>query len=157
MQRNAFHVQKHLLKMIEHDRQVVELADTFLRWFLLVVPFDGLSMLLQKYIASNERTWPLFSINVVGNLINAISNALLLYKFDFGIRAVPISLTLAYATNCLCAIVYIRFSSIYKETWYPFSRAIFDEWNIYLKLSIPGIFMIMSVSLIYLSNTPPSL
>jgi Na+-driven multidrug efflux pump len=100
-------------------------------------------MLFQKYIASNEKTWPLFIINVIGNIVNAILNYLFLYKFHMGIRSVPISMTISYAIIALCAFFYIRFSSIYKETWHPINRACLTEWDVYLKLSVPGVLMVM--------------
>ena len=100
-------------------------------------------MLLQKYIASNERTWPLLIINLIGNSVNGLSNYFLLYKFHMNIRSVPISITISYGIIALCAFIYIRFSSIYTETWHPINRECLNEWNIYLKLSIPGILMVM--------------
>ncbi|CAF0930976.1 unnamed protein product [Rotaria sp. Silwood1] len=135
---------KYVLRLVEHDQQVVRLADAFLRSFVVAVPFDGLSMLLQKYIASNEKTWPLLVINLIGNGVNGLLNYLFLYKFHLGIHAVPISITISYGIITLCAFLYIRFSSIYNETWYPINGACLNEWTIYLKLSMPGILMIMT-------------
>ena len=119
------------------------LTDEFLRSFLIVVPCDGLSMLLQKYIASNEKTVPLLVINFIGNLVNLVLNYLFLYHFDLGIRSIPMAMAIAYASNSVCAMIYIRLSSIYKKTWHPVNRACLQEWDAYLKLSIPGIIMIM--------------
>jgi Na+-driven multidrug efflux pump len=100
-------------------------------------------MLLQKYIASNEKTWALLIINLIGNSVNILLNYVFLYKLHLGIRSVPISTAIAYVIIVLCAILYIRFSSIYTETWHPINRACLDEWNIYLKLSVPGVLMVM--------------
>ncbi|CAF3525731.1 unnamed protein product [Rotaria socialis] len=135
---------KYVLRYIEHDQRVVRLADKVLRLFLFTVPLDGLSMLLQKYIASNEKTWPLLIINLIGNAVNVLSNYLCLYEFNMNTRSLPISITISYVAIVLCASFYIRFSSIYKDTWHPISRSCLNEWNIYLKLSVPGIFMIMT-------------
>jgi MATE family multidrug resistance protein len=100
-------------------------------------------MLFQKYIASNEKTWPLLIINLIGNIVNALLNYIFLYKLRMGIRSLPIAITISYATIALCALLYIRFSSIYTETWHPITRACLDEWNIYLRLSVPGVLMVM--------------
>jgi MATE family multidrug resistance protein len=100
-------------------------------------------MLLQKYIASNEKTWPLLIINLIGNGVNAFLNYFFLYKLHLGIRFVPISIAISYGIIVLCAFLYIRFSSIYKETWHPINRACLDEWNVYLRLSVPGVLMVM--------------
>jgi MATE family multidrug resistance protein len=100
-------------------------------------------MLFQKYIASNEKTWPLLIINSIGNSVNVLLNYLFLYKFHLGIRSVPFSITISYATIAICAFLYIRFSSIYKETWHPINRACLEEWDVYLRLSVPGVLMVM--------------
>lgn len=134
---------KFVLKHVEHDQEVVRLADTVSRSFILVVPFDGLSLLLQKYIASNEKTWPILIFNIISNIVNAFLTYIFLYKFHFGIRSVPIAIAISYIVIVLCAILYIRFSSIYQETWHPINRACLDEWNVYLRLSAPGVLMIM--------------
>lgn len=131
------------MKLIEPDQHVVILADQFLRWLILIVPFDGLSMLLQKYIASNEKTMPLLIINGLGNCINAALNYLFLYQFDLGIRSLPLAMTISYAFNSILALIYIRLSTIYKETWHPINRACLQEWDVYLKLSAPGVLMVM--------------
>jgi len=135
---------KFALKWIEHDRQVVQLTDLCLRLLLPAVVFDGISMLLQKYIASNEKTFPLLIINLIGNGTNILLNYLFLYQFHWDIRSLPISMTISYSVNCLCAVIYIRFSSIFTETWHPIDRNCLSEWNVYLKLSIPGVLMIMT-------------
>jgi Na+-driven multidrug efflux pump len=100
-------------------------------------------MLLQKYIASNEKTWPLLVINLLSNCVNVILLYLFLYKLHLGIRFVPISITISYGIIVLCTFLYIRFSSIYKETWHPINRECLNEWNIYLRLSVPGVLMVM--------------
>jgi Na+-driven multidrug efflux pump len=100
-------------------------------------------MLLQKYIASNEKTWSLLIMNLIGNIVNCSLNYLFLYKLHLGVRSMPISITISYAIIVLCAVLYIRFSSIYHQTWHPINRACLDEWNVYLRLSVPGVLMIM--------------
>jgi Na+-driven multidrug efflux pump len=100
-------------------------------------------MLLQKYIASNEKTWPLLIINLIGNIVNLGLNYIFLYKLRLGVRSVPVSIAISLVIIVLCAFLYIRFSSIYHETWHPINRACLDEWNVYLRLSVPGVLMIM--------------
>jgi Na+-driven multidrug efflux pump len=100
-------------------------------------------MLLQKYIASNEKTWPLLIINLIGNIVNIGLNYLFLFKLHLGVRSMPISMAISYTIIVLCAFLYIRFSSIYRETWHPISRACLDEWDVYLRLSAPGVLMVM--------------
>lgn len=135
---------KYLLNIIEHDRHVVVLASEFLKLFFFVLPCDALAILLLKYIATNEKTWALLIINIIGNVINALFHYVCLFKLGLGIRSAPISLALSYLIIALCAMIYIRFSSIYRETWYPISKDCLKEWDIYLRLSLPGVCMILT-------------
>jgi len=135
---------KYLLNVIEHDHNIVVLASQFLKIFVVVLPFDALAILLLKYIAANEKTWPLLIINIIGNGVNALSHYICLFKLDLGIRSSPISIALSYFIIAICSIIYIRLSSIYKDTWHPITKACLQEWNIYLRLSTPGVFMILT-------------
>ncbi|CAM4815453.1 unnamed protein product [Rotaria magnacalcarata] len=135
---------KYLLNVIEHDREVVVLASQFLKVFVIVLPFDALAILLLKYIAANEKTWPLLIITLIGNGVNALSHYVCLFKLGLGIYSAPISIALSYFVITLCAMVYIRLSSIYRDTWHPITKACLQEWNIYLRLSAPGVCMILT-------------
>ncbi|CAF1205962.1 unnamed protein product, partial [Didymodactylos carnosus] len=113
---------------------------------LLPQCFEGISLLLQKYICTNGITYPLVIINLIGNGINALLHYILIYIVHLGIRAPPIAITIAYICMIICEILFIRFSSIYKETWQPLNRDCLREWSTYLRLSAPGILATMSES-----------
>jgi MATE family multidrug resistance protein len=131
------------LKWIEKDTYILGVADKFLQTYLLVVPFDGLSLILRMYIASTGRIRILVYMNIIGNVVNILSHYICLYHLHMGIRASPISITLAYISLVITALIYIRFSSMYEETWHPVTRACLQEWNVYLKLALPGVVSMM--------------
>lgn len=107
--------------------------------YLPLAPLDGISLLLRYYIATTGKTLPLIMINVLGNLVNAITHFVGLYVIKMGIYTAPLSIALAYVAIVAGAAIYIRISSSYKETWHPVTSACLEEWSIYLKLAIPGI------------------
>jgi MATE family multidrug resistance protein len=131
------------LKWIEEDTYILAVADKFLKTYLLVVPFDGLSLILRMYIATTDRIRILLYMNIIGNVVNILSHYICLYYLQIGIRAAPISITLAYVSLVITGILYIRFSSMYEETWHPITRACLQEWNVYLKLALPGVVSMM--------------
>jgi len=110
------------LQWIEHDENVVRLTSIYMRCFIFAVPFISLSGLLRMYIGTTGRMLPIICTCIVVNIINAISHYVCLYQLNIGIRAAPISITIAYVFVVLCYIVYIRFSSLYNETWQPITR-----------------------------------
>ncbi len=127
------------MKWIEKDAYILEVAEKFLQAYLLVVPFDGLSLILRMYIASTGRIRILVYMNIIGNVVNILSHYICLYYLQMGIYAAPISITLAYVSLVITALIYIRFSSMYEETWRPVTRACLQEWNVYLKFALPGV------------------
>ncbi len=82
-------------------------------------------------------------MNIIGNVVNILSHCICLYYLHMGIRAAPISITLAYVSIVITGILYTRFSSMYEETWHPVTRACLQEWNVYLKLALPGVVSMM--------------
>ncbi len=138
-----FYSQKHVLKWIQHDDSVIALTNISLQSYVALVPLDALALLLRTYIASSGRNLPLLVINGLGNVVNIISHYICLYIIHMGIYAAPVSITLAYATIVLSAMIYIRTSSLYEETWHPITRACLQEWNVYLKLAFSGLISVM--------------
>jgi Na+-driven multidrug efflux pump len=100
-------------------------------------------LLLRIYVASTGRVIPIFIVHIIGNIFNFISHYICIYQLNLGIRAAPISITIAYTAIVLCYVVYIRFSSLYADTWHPITRACLQEWNIYLQYALPGVVVMM--------------
>ena len=95
------------------------------------------------YILTTGKQLPIIISNIFANIISAIAHYICLYKLNLGIRSAPISITIAYAFIVLCYILYIRFSSLHKETWQPITRACLEDWHIYLKYAMPGIVIVV--------------
>lgn len=129
--------------MIEHDQDIVHHANIYLQYFTLATPFLSMSITLRMFILTTGRKLPIVLSNIIANMINAFAHYIFLYKFNLGIRAAPLSITIAYVFIVLCYILYIRFSSLYDETWQPISRPCLEDWHIYLKYAIPGIIIVV--------------
>ena len=132
-----------MLKWIEPDQHVVALTNTYLQFYLAIPPLEALTFLLRLYIVTSGRTQSILFIFAFGNVVNILSHYICLYHLHMDIRAAPISMTLAYTAIVLCSIVYIRTSPIYEETWHPVTYACLQEWDVYLKLAVPGVMSIM--------------
>ena len=131
------------MKWIQPDPNVFAITDKVLQLYLLAVPFNALQLMLGIYIATTGRTREFIYPNIVGNVVNVLSHYICIYHLHLGFRAAPVSITIANISIVITATLFIRFSSIYEETWHPFSRACLQEWSIYLKLAIPGIMVTM--------------
>jgi len=121
----------------------VKYVNQFTQIFIFVAPLDGISSILRMYIATAGKTSALIYIHLIGNGVNILAHYICLYQLNMGVRGAAVSLIIAFASLVILSILYIRFSSVYKETWYPITRACLQEWDIYLKLGIPGVALMM--------------
>lgn len=119
------------------------MVEPIVKIYLFLAPFDGLALLLRSYITSNGKLTPVLFINGLGNLINIIAHCVCVYGLKIGTYSPPVCLILAHIGIDITAILYIRMSSLYKETWHCIDRSCLEEWTAYAKLAIPGVFTTM--------------
>ncbi|CAF4160751.1 unnamed protein product [Adineta steineri] len=125
--------------LLNMNQDTVTLIDNILRCYLLLVPLDAVALLLRSYITSSGRIFPTVVIYLIGNVVNIISHYICLYHTNINIYTSPLSIILSYLTIVIGVIIYIRMSFFYEETWHPITHACLQEWNIYLKLALPGV------------------
>ncbi|CAF0928092.1 unnamed protein product [Adineta steineri] len=130
---------KYILSLFMKNQHTITLTDNILRCYLFLVPLDALALLLRSYITSSGRIFPTVVIYLIGNIVNIISHYICLYHTDINIYSSPLSIILSYLTIVISIIIYIRISFFYEETWHPITHACLQEWNIYLKLALPGV------------------
>ena len=82
-------------------------------------------------------------MNIIGNAVNIVLHYILLHHLHFDVRAAPISITCAYASIVITAIIYMRISRIYEETWHPITYACLQDWTMFLKLALPGVLSVV--------------
>ncbi|CAF3817083.1 unnamed protein product [Rotaria sp. Silwood1] len=140
---------QYLTRFIKNDEQYIQLINEYLTFAIVTVPFEAFSILVQKFTVNHGITSPLLVVNTIGNIVNIIAHYILLHIFNLGVRAPPIAFSCAYLSMALSCIIYIRWSSIAKETWHSPTRDCLQEWNMYLKLGIPGIIINFIQSLVY--------
>jgi MATE family multidrug resistance protein len=140
---------QYLTGFIERNKQVARLINEYLSWSIIMVPFEAFSILAQKFTINHGVTWLLLAVNIIGNIVNIIAHYLLLYIFHFGVRSPPIAFSCAYLSMALLCIVYLRLSSIAKDTWHPWTRECLQGWTMYLKLGLSGVIVIFTETVVY--------
>ncbi|VDP36107.1 unnamed protein product [Schistosoma curassoni] len=81
-------------------------------------------------------------IMIFVNGINALMHYILIYIMNMDVRASPISQATAYFFQVICFIVYIIFIGHSKDTNFKFTREIWEDWNTWFRLAIPGLIMV---------------
>ncbi|XP_071175723.1 multidrug and toxin extrusion protein 1-like isoform X2 [Mytilus edulis] len=81
-------------------------------------------------------------LQLIANVFNIVYHLILVTGLDLGLRGAAVAVVCTYWTEVLLYLMFIRFSKIYENSWTGFSKEAFLDWNTFLKLAIPGIFMI---------------
>ncbi|CAH8495358.1 unnamed protein product [Schistosoma turkestanicum] len=81
-------------------------------------------------------------IMIFVNGINAFMHYLLIYILNMDVSASPISQATAYCFEVICFIGYIRFMGHSKDFNFKITKEIWEEWNIWFRLAIPGLIMV---------------
>lgn len=74
---------------------------------------------------------------------NILAHYICIYPLNMGVRGAAIALIITFASLVILSILYIRFSSTYKDTWHPITRACLQERGAYLKLGLTGVCLMM--------------
>ena len=130
-----------ILSLLGQDEEVVELAALFIRisWFQLI-PY-GILGVLRKYLQNQNIVTPMIWTGVLSVVVSTISIAVMLLVLDWGFAAVPLNLVFTNILSCILLIAYIIFYKLWKVTYSPFTLNTLHGMGTYMKLAIPGMFM----------------
>ncbi|CAF1419154.1 unnamed protein product [Adineta ricciae] len=140
---------QYFTRFIGKDQQSIQLINRYLLFSIIMVPFEAFSILMQKFVINHGVTWPLLAINSIGNVVNVVAHCLLLFVFKFGVAAPPIAFAFAYLTIGLSCIIYLRLTSLSKETWQSWRRDCLQDWSTYMRLGVPGVIISFLQTLVY--------
>ncbi|CAF1463437.1 unnamed protein product [Didymodactylos carnosus] len=133
----------YLIQYMNISEQVYRLTQQYITIGIFIIPFDGLLVVIQKYIINLGSTWSILIINIIGNMFNLLFHYVFLYVFKFGIRSAPVSLALSYMSMIIMAFGYLKITKLYADSWQPITRNCLKEWLPYLKLAIPGVLILV--------------
>eukprot|EP00056_Hartaetosiga_gracilis_P005452 m.84816 g.84816 ORF g.84816 m.84816 type:complete len:488 (-) comp12171_c0_seq1:285-1748(-) len=98
--------------------------------------------MLQKYLQTQNIVLPVFVIGIIVNVFNVIACEIFISRLQLGLVGTALTQNLVAAFSVLCTVMYIYFSKCYVKTWAGFSKQAFLHWDQFLRLGIPGMFML---------------
>ncbi|KAI5957376.1 hypothetical protein KGF54_000304 [Candida jiufengensis] len=133
------------LGLFVQDRDLVNLAQTFLRWHIVGVPglilFEGLKRFLQSQHIFHAGTYAL-AIAVPLNII--LNWFLVVSEYGLGYIGIPITIAITYWFMSVLMIGYIYFIDGSKCWGGLQLREAFSNWEPMLSLAIPGVITLIS-------------
>nr|XP_034314227.1 multidrug and toxin extrusion protein 1-like isoform X1 [Crassostrea gigas] len=86
--------------------------------------------------------FPSLVIGLMVNIENFILHALFIYVLEFKIRGSAFAVVLSQWTSAILHVVLIVYKGYHTDTWKGWNKACLHGWVTFLKLAVPGTFML---------------
>uniref|UniRef100_A0A667YDA7 Solute carrier family 47 member 3 n=1 Tax=Myripristis murdjan TaxID=586833 RepID=A0A667YDA7_9TELE len=86
--------------------------------------------------------WPQVITGAVVNILNALVNYIFLFVLNLGVVGSAVANCVSQFALALILYVYIIWKGLHKATWGGWSKECLQEWDTYIRLAIPSMFML---------------
>ncbi|CAH8524443.1 unnamed protein product [Schistosoma intercalatum] len=131
-----------LLLLLGQNPLIAKGTGELLLYLIPGLLFSSLGQLFIRFVQTQNHVYAPLVIMIFVNGINALMHYILIYIMNMDVRASPISQATAYFFQVICFIVYIIFIGHSKDTNFKFTREIWEDWNTWFRLAIPGLIMV---------------
>ncbi|NXY16899.1 S47A1 protein, partial [Atrichornis clamosus] len=132
---------EQLMLLIRQDPEVSRLTQRYVMAFVPALPVVFLYNLETRYLQNQMIMWPLVLSGVIGNVVNAAANYVLLYVFHWGITGSAWANTIAQYSQTIFLFLYIIGRKLHVQTWGGWSSECLLEWDSFTSLAIPSMLM----------------
>ncbi|XP_061163205.1 multidrug and toxin extrusion protein 1-like [Saccostrea echinata] len=130
-----------ILQSFGMDSVVSSIAGQYATLFIAGLPGYGLNILLSKFLQVQSIVLPSLLIGIIINVVNAGFHALFINAIGLETRGAALATTLTHWCSALFHILFIICRGYYKTTWKGWSKESLYGWGAFVKLAIPGLFM----------------
>ncbi|KAF3692627.1 Multidrug and toxin extrusion protein 1 [Channa argus] len=115
-----------ILLAVRQEREVARLAQMYVKIFMPALP--GI-------------IWPQVITGFVVNLVNALSNYIVLHILNLGVAGSAVANTISHFSMAGSLYGYIIWKGLHKDTWGGWSKECLRDWGSYIHLAIPSMVM----------------
>ncbi|XP_068601867.1 multidrug and toxin extrusion protein 1-like [Brachionichthys hirsutus] len=130
-----------ILLCLGQDPDVVRIAKLYIIAFLPAVPAMYLHQLQMSYLQNQGVIVPQMFAAAMANIANVVTNYVLIYSLDLGVRGSAAANSLSRIYSCAFIFIVIWWKKLHKPTWAGWSSESLQEWGAFMKLAIPCVFM----------------
>ncbi|XP_039576619.1 multidrug and toxin extrusion protein 1-like [Passer montanus] len=130
-----------LMLLMHQDPDVSRLTQHYVDAFLPALPAVFVYNLETRYLQNQMIMWPLVLSGVIGNIINAAANYVLLFVLHLGVTGSAWANTIAQYSQAIFLFLYIICRKLHVNTWGGWSSECLLEWDSFTSLAIPSMLM----------------
>ena len=137
-----------ILSKLVPDQELALLASSFIRILLLGAPGHALFEVGKRFVQAQGIFNASFVVLIICAPFNVLLTYIFVYQFHWGLSGVAFAVSISKLLMPLILFVYVRFinpSSL--ACWGGFTRQAFCSWTPMIRLSIPGVIMIVGEKL----------
>ncbi|CAL8333299.1 unnamed protein product [Lota lota] len=131
-----------ILLLVRQSPEVASLSQFYVQIFMPALPAAFMYQLQGRYLQNMGIIWPQVITGIIGNILNALINYVLLFPLDMGVGGSAVANVIAQYTLAVSLFIYINCRGLHKSTWGGWSRECLQEWGPFIKLAIPSMLML---------------
>eukprot|EP00105_Crassostrea_gigas_P019205 XP_011437625.2 PREDICTED: multidrug and toxin extrusion protein 2-like [Crassostrea gigas] len=131
-----------ICRLVGQDEEVARVAGEYVTILMAGLPGYGLTLLLSKFIQVQSVLLPSLIIGIIINIENVALHVLFIYALELGIGGAAIAVVLSQWTSVIMHVLFIACTGYKKDTWKGWNKLCLNGWSTFLKLAVPGIFML---------------
>ncbi|XP_041804898.1 multidrug and toxin extrusion protein 1 [Chelmon rostratus] len=131
-----------ILLAVKQNPEIARLSQHYVNIFMPALPAAFMYQLQGKYLQNQGIIWPQVITGVLGNILNAIINSILLYVLDLGVVGSAAANAASQSSLALILYIYIRWKGLHKATWSGWSLDCLQEWGLFTQMAIPSMLML---------------
>ncbi|XP_012661382.1 multidrug and toxin extrusion protein 2-like [Otolemur garnettii] len=133
---------ERILLLLRQDPEVSRIAQVYVMIFIPALPAAFVFQLQTRYLQSQGIIMPQVLTGIAANIINVGMNALLLYALDLGVVGSAWANTTSQFLLSALLFVYMWWKKMHVKTWGGWTRECFQEWDSFIRLAVPSMFMV---------------
>ena len=131
-----------ILGLLKQDAEVIHYVNLYIYGFLPALPLTALYIAVMKFLQTQQVVLPVVFAGLLANGFNLLFHYVFINVLDLGLLGAAFSTDLTILIFALSMLLYIRVKNLHRECWGGWTKECLNGWGEYLRLAVPGMFMI---------------